>query len=72
MDDTTQKRVQTVISIVLGMVLSRPVARYIDEQIPERRGAKDDLFEALLQGVVRMAALFTASVVVRKLAEMGR
>jgi hypothetical protein len=72
MDDKTQKRVQTVISIVLGMVLSRPVARYIDEQIPERRGAKDDLFEAILQGVVRMAALFAASVVVRKLAEMRR
>jgi hypothetical protein len=72
MDDKTQKRLQTVLAIVLAMVLSRPVARYIDEQIPERRGARDDLFEAVLQGAVRMAAFFAASVVVRKLAEMRR
>jgi hypothetical protein len=72
MDDKTQKRVQTLIAIVIAMVLSRPVAKYIDEQIPERRGAKDDLFEAVLQGAVRMAAFFAASVVVRKLAEMRR
>ncbi len=68
MDDKTQKRVQTVIAIVL----SRPVNKYIDEQIPERRGAKDDLLEAVLQGAVRMTAFFAASVLVRKLAEMRR
>jgi hypothetical protein len=72
MDDKTQKRVQTIIAIVIAMALSRPVARFIDEQIPERRGAKDDLFEAVLQGAVRMAAFFAASVLVRKLAEMRR
>jgi hypothetical protein len=72
MDDKTQKRVQTVIAIVLAMVLSRPVNKYIDEQIPERRGAKDDLLEAVLQGAVRMTAFFAASVLVRKLAEMRR
>jgi hypothetical protein len=70
--DKTQKRVQTVIALVLAMALSRPVARFIDEQIPERRGAKDDLFEAVLQGAVRMAAFFAASLLVRKLAEMRR
>jgi hypothetical protein len=72
MDDKTQKRVQTVISLVIAMVLSRPANKYIDEQIPERRGAKDDLLEAVLQGAVRMTALFAASVLVRKLAEMRR
>jgi hypothetical protein len=72
MDDKTQKRVQTIIAIVIAMVLSRPINRFIDEQIPERRGAKDDLFEAVLQGAVRMAAFFAASVAVRKLAEMRR
>ena len=72
MDDKTQKRIQTVIAIVLAMVLSRPAARFIDEQIPERKGAKDDLFEAVLQGAVRMTAFFAASVLVRKLAEMRR
>lgn len=72
MDDKTQKRVQTVISLVIAMVLSRPVNRYIDEQIPERRGAKDDLLEAVLQGSVRMTAFFSASVLVRMLAQRGR
>jgi hypothetical protein len=72
MDDKTQKRVQTMLSIVIAMVLSRPVNRFIDEQIPERRGAKDDLLEAILQGVVRMTAFFAASLLVRKFAEMRR
>ena len=72
MDDKTQKRVQTMLSIVIAMVLSRPVNRFIDEQIPERRGAKDDLLEAILEGMVRMTAFFAASLLVRKLAEMRR
>jgi hypothetical protein len=72
MDDKTQKRVQTVLSIIIAIGLSRPVNKFIDEQIPERRGAKDDLLEAVLQGAVRMAAFFAASVLVRKLSEMRR
>jgi hypothetical protein len=72
MDDKTQKRVQTVLAIVIAMVLSRPVNSFIDEQIPERRGANDDLLEAVLQGAVRMTAFFAASLLVRKLAKMRR
>jgi hypothetical protein len=72
MDDKTQKRAQTVLSIAIAMGLSRPVNRFIDERIPERRGAKDDLLEAALQGAVRMAAFFAASVLIRKLSEMRR
>ena len=72
MDDKTQKRVQTLLAIVIAMGLSRPVNKFIDEQIPERRGAKDDLLEAALQGAVRMAAFFAASFLVRKLAETRR
>ncbi len=68
MDDKTQKRLQTVIAIVLAMVLSRPAARFIDEQIPERRGVRDDLKEATLQGLVRATAFFAASLLVRRLA----
>jgi hypothetical protein len=50
------------------MVLTRPVNRYIAEQIPERRGIRDDLTEAALQGLVRAAAFFVASLVVRQVA----
>ena len=72
MDDKTQKRVQTMLAIIIAMGLSRPVNKFIDEQIPERRGAKDDLLEAALQGAVRMTAFFAASFLVRKLAELRR
>jgi hypothetical protein len=68
MSDQTQRRLLTVLVIILTSVLTRPVKRYIAEQIPERRGARDDLTEAVLQGLVRMAAVFAASILVRRLA----
>jgi hypothetical protein len=68
MSDQTQRRLLTVLAIGLAMVLTRPVNRYIAEQIPERRGIRDDLAEAALQGLVRAAAFFVASLVVRQIA----
>ena len=68
MSEETQRRLLTVLAIVIAMVLSRPVDRYIDEHIPERRGIKDDLAEAALQGLVRAAAFFVASLIVRLIA----
>jgi hypothetical protein len=68
MSDETQRRLLTVLAIGIAMVLTRPVNRYISEQIPERRGIRDDLAEAALQGLVRAAAFFVASLVVRQIA----
>ena len=68
MSEQTQRRLLTVLAIAIAMVLTRPVSRFIAEQIPERRGVKDDLTEAALQGVVRTIAFFTASLLVRRLA----
>jgi len=68
MSDETQRRLLTVLAIGIAMVLTRPVNRYIAEQIPERRGIRDDLTEAALQGLVRAAAFFVASLVVRRIA----
>jgi len=68
MSEQTQRRLLTVLAIGIAMVLTRPVNRYIAEQIPERRGIKDDLTEAALQGLVRAAAFFVASFVVRQIA----
>ena len=39
--------------------------------IPERRGLRDDLTEAALQGLVRSASILTASVIGRQLAGIG-
>ena len=68
MSDQTQRRLLTVLAIAIAMILTRPVNRYIAETIPERRGVKDDMTEAALQGIVRAAAFFVASLVVRRIA----
>jgi hypothetical protein len=68
MSDETQRRLLSVLAIGLAMVLTRPVNRFIAEQIPERRGIKGDLMEAALQGLVRAVAFFVASLVVRQIA----
>jgi hypothetical protein len=68
MSDKTQKRLVTLLSIGISIGLSQPLVRFIGEKIPERRGIKDDLTEAVLQGLVRAVALVFASVIVRRLA----
>ena len=68
MSDQTQRRLLTLLAITMAMVLTRPINNFVAEQIPERRGVKDDLTEAALQGLVRMVAFFTASLLVRQLA----
>ncbi len=72
MSDKTQKRLLTLLSIGISIGLSQPLARFIGEKIPERRGIKDDLTEAALQGLVRAVALVVASVIVRQLAASRR
>lgn len=68
MSDKAQRRLLTLLAIAIAMVLTRPLNRFIAEQIPERRGVRDDLTEAALQGLARMAAFFAASFLVRRLA----
>ena len=68
MSDGTQKMLVTVIGIVGSQILARPLTGLIAEQIPERRGVRDDILEAVLKGLARAVALAIASVIVRKLA----
>ncbi len=72
MSDTTQKRLMTLLSIGISIGLSQPLARFIGEQIPERRGIRDDVTEAVLKGLVRAVALTIASIVVRQIAASRR
>ena len=72
MSDKTQQRLLTLLSIGISIGLSQPLARFIGEKIPERRGIRDDLTEAVLQGLVRAVALVVASVIVRALAASRR
>lgn len=50
MNNQTQRRLLSVLAIGLSLVLTRPINRFIEEQIPNRRGIGDDLTEAALQG----------------------
>ena len=68
MSEKTQRRVLTLLGIVLSQVMARPLMRFVGEQIPERRGVRDDVMEAVIKGGTRMAALAVASVLVRRLA----
>jgi hypothetical protein len=72
MSDKTQKQLMTLLSIGISIGLSQPLARFIDKGIPERRGIKDDLTEAIVKGLVRTVALVVASVIVRRLAASRR
>jgi hypothetical protein len=72
MSDKAQQRLLTILSIVISIGLSQPLARFIGETIPERRGIRDDVTEAVLQGLVRAAAFTLASVLVRLIAASRR
>jgi hypothetical protein len=72
MSDKAQQRLLTILSIVISIGLSQPLTRFIEEKIPERRGLRDDVTEAVLQGIVRAVALTLASVIVRQIAASRR
>jgi len=72
MNDKTQKRLLTLLSIGISIGLSQPLTRFISQEIPERRGIRDDVTEAVLQGLVRAVALTLASVIVRQIAASRR
>jgi hypothetical protein len=72
LSDKTQQRLLTLLSIGISMGLSQPLTRFIGEKIPERRGIRDDVTEAILQGLVRAVALTLASVIVRQIAASRR
>jgi hypothetical protein len=72
MSDKTQKRLLTLLSIGISVGLSQPLTRFIGEEIPERRGIRDDVTEAVLKGLTRAVALVVASIIVRQLAASRR
>ncbi len=69
MSDKAQRRLLTLLVIAIFVALDRPLLKLVTEKVPERRGPREDVTEALLQGVARMAAVIVASALVRQLAE---
>ncbi len=61
-----------LMSTATALVMSQPITDYIAEQLPERRGTKDDLLEAAIQGLVWAASIFAASLIVRRITNRDR
>ncbi len=72
MSDKAQRRLLSLLVTAIFQVLNRPLRQLVLEQVPERRGPKDDVAEAVLQGMARMVAVIFASAVVRGLVDSRR
>ena len=66
MDDATQQRLITLLAAGIAYVISHQLTeRFID--IPEQRGIKDDVLEAVLKGATTATSTILASILVRRL-----
>ncbi len=66
MNDATQQRLITILAAGIAYLISQYVTdRLID--IPEERGIKDDVLEAVLKGATTATSTILASVLVRRL-----
>lgn len=72
MSDQAQKQLLSLLVIAIFVALDSPLKKLVAEQVPERRGPRDDVTEAVLQGLARMVAVIVASALVRQLAERRR
>lgn len=66
MDDATQQRVMTLLAAGIAYLISHQLTdRFID--IPDQRGIKDDVLEAVLKGATTAVSTILASIIVRRL-----
>ena len=66
MDDATQQRVITLVAAGIAYLISHQLTeRFID--IPEERGIKDDVVEAVLKGATTATSTILASIIVRRM-----
>jgi hypothetical protein len=66
MSDATQQRVITLVAAGIAYLISHQLTeRFID--IPEERGIKDDVLEAVLKGATTATSTILASIIVRRM-----
>jgi hypothetical protein len=66
MDDATQQRVITLVAAGIAYLISHQLTeRFID--IPEQRGIKDDVLEAVVKGATIATSTILASLIVRRM-----
>jgi hypothetical protein len=65
-NDATQQRVMTILAAGIAYLISHQlIERFID--IPEQRGIKDDVLEAVLKGATTAISTILASIIVRRI-----
>jgi len=67
--DKAQKRLLSVLVVATFVALQIPLKKLVAELVPGKRGPREDVAEAVLQGSARMLAVIFASAFVRGLAE---
>ena len=66
MDNATQQRVITLVAAGIAYLISHQLTeRFID--IPEERGIKDDVLEAVVKGATTATSTILASLIVRRM-----
>jgi hypothetical protein len=66
MDNAMQQRVITLVAAGIAYLISHQLTeRFID--IPEERGIKDDVLEAVLKGATTATSTILASIIVRRM-----
>jgi hypothetical protein len=66
MDDATQQRLMTIVAAGIAYLISHQLTnRFIE--IPEQRGIKDDVLEAVLKGATTATSTILASIIVRRI-----
>jgi hypothetical protein len=66
MNDATRQRIITILAAAIAYLISQYVTnRFID--VPDERGIKDDVLEAVLKGATTATSTILASVLVRRL-----
>ena len=72
MSDKAQRRLLSLLVVATFMALEIPLKKLVAEQVPAKRGPREDVVEAMLQGVARAVAVIFASAFVRGLVEQRR
>lgn len=71
MGDKAQRRLLTLTVLATFVALQIPLKKLVAEMVPGKRGPREDVAEALVQGAARTAAVILASTLVRGLADRG-
>ena len=69
MGDKAQRRLLSLTVVATFIALQIPLKKLVAELVPGRRGPREDVTEALIQGAARTAAVILASTIVRGLAD---